>query len=122
MENAAFLQCTRCGHAWASRDDFLRDPNISLIGYQVSFIELRAGFFLFNHNCFTTLSLRVDQLTDLYDGPIFKDHAERAEHCPEYCLHKRDLRPCPVRCECASVREIIQAIQKISNGSKALED
>ena len=31
--------------------------------------------------------------------------------CPEFCLHKSELRPCPAKCECAYVREIIQVIK-----------
>jgi hypothetical protein len=33
------------------------------------------------------------------------------EECPGYCLHQDELQPCPARCECAYVREIIQIIR-----------
>ncbi|MEN6335732.1 MAG: hypothetical protein ABFE01_15885, partial [Phycisphaerales bacterium] len=46
----------------------------------------------------------------LYDGPMF--HVPRADikNCPGRCLRMVDLRPCPVRCGCAFVREIIHLI------------
>jgi hypothetical protein len=31
--------------------------------------------------------------------------------CPEFCLHRSKLNPCPAKCECAYIREIIQAIK-----------
>ena len=94
-----------------SREDFLKDPDLEMIGYQVHFENLNSGLFLFNHRCKSTLAIRADAFMDLYDGPIFKTRATETEACPEYCLHKSNLKPCPVECECGFVREIVQIVK-----------
>ena len=110
-KNDGFKQCTSCGFRWSTRDQFLEDPDIELVGYQVNFVELLLGFFLFNHSCGTTLAVLSEAFEDLYDGPVFSERATGSEECQEHCLHEDDLSPCPVQCECAFVREIIQYIK-----------
>ena len=107
-----FKKCPHCGQIWQSREEFLADKHIKIIGYQVNFQELELGLFLFNHfTCKTTMSLEAGQFTDLYEGPVIKLRNTGSESCPEYCLHKSELRSCPAECECAYVRDIIQTIQ-----------
>ena len=107
-----FKSCPLCAVIWATRDDFLSDPSLEIIGYQVNFYHLRAGLFLFNHSCKTTLAIKAGEFFDLYDGPIFTERKTRGPDCPAYCLHESELHVCPAQCECASVREIIQIIKK----------
>ena len=99
-----------CTVVWKNREQFLEDANVEIIGYQVDFKDLASGLFLFNHSCRTTLALEVSKFKDLYEGPIFAEHATGGDECPEYCLRECELRPCPARCECAYVREIIQTV------------
>jgi hypothetical protein len=99
-----------CQRAWETRADFLADPHLGIIGYQVAFSKLAEGFFLFNHSCGTTLARPVGEFQDLYDGPVIAHRATGSDECPGYCLRRGELRPCPAECECASVREIIQII------------
>jgi hypothetical protein len=107
-----FKKCTFCGHLWQSRKDFLEDAATDLIGYQVNFDNLSLGFFLFNHlNCGTTLGIPAGLFKDLYNGPVFTERLTNTEKCPELCLHESELEPCPEKCECAYVREIIQAVR-----------
>ena len=106
----SFKKCSKCGFVWPERASFLDDPNLRLIGYQADFEELMAGTFLFNHTCKTTLAIKADDFQDLYDGPMFTERMEGTEECGGHCLHKDDLRPCPMKCECAFVREIVQVI------------
>jgi hypothetical protein len=113
--NAVFKKCSLCDFVWSLRDDFLRDPNIEIIGYQVHFEELKEGFFLFNHSCKGTLTIPVVEFIDLYDGPIFKERVTGSEDCPGYCLYEEELGPCPAKCECAYIREIIQVVKNYKN-------
>jgi len=106
-----FCVCSNCGYMWKTRADFLNDEKIEIIGYQVSFKALRAGVFLFNHSCKGTFGLEVGKFEDLYDGPVFAERAVGSGNCPELCLHEDNLEPCPVKCECAFVREIIRLIK-----------
>jgi len=106
-----FKQCTNCGAQWETRDQFLSDPDIRIIGYQVNFIRLTSGFFMFNHSCHDTLSIQAKHFADLYTGPIFLEKMAGTDKCPEYCQRKDELKPCPIQCECAFVRDILNIIK-----------
>lgn len=111
----AFKKCSACGQEWDTREVFLSDPQVTTIGYQVSFMSLQAGCFLFNHaraDCRTTLSVPAGAFFDLYEGAIYEERKAGSSECPGYCLNRDDLRACPVRCECAFVRELLQTIIK----------
>lgn len=110
--HTAFKSCPSCGSQWPTRDAFLADPHLTLIGYQVSFKQLTAGILLFNHNCKTTLAIRAVEFRDIYDGPIFSQRATKGKDCGRHCFHQHDLEPCPAQCECAYVREIIQRLKR----------
>lgn len=107
-----FKQCPKCSFQWPRQLDFLGDPSLEAIGYQANFGDLMAGIFLFNHDCNGTLAVPADAFKDLYAGPIFKERATASRECPGHCLHEDDLDPCPARCECAYVREILQVVKK----------
>jgi hypothetical protein len=106
-----FKKCPMCGTSWRRRDDFLADPDIGVVGYQVNFRDLIAGIFLFNHNCGDTLALPVSAFRDLYSGPLFHERAVGTSECPGHCLRQDDLEPCPAKCECGFVREILQTVR-----------
>lgn len=109
----SYKNCNVCGHAWDSRAAFLGDPLIELIGYQVSFEDLKAGYFLFNHTvrgCGTTLAVPAGDFFDLYEGPIFEERLTGTQNCPGFCLNKGNMERCPERCECAYVREVLQVV------------
>jgi hypothetical protein len=107
-----FERCPSCETAWPTREDFLADPGVDLIGYRVSFADLLTGLFLFQHRCETLVTLHVGEFADLYEGPMFSIPRAGVMECPGYCLRMVDLRPCPVRCGCAFVREIIHLIDR----------
>ncbi len=111
MQSMCFKKCSKCGFKWPDRASFLTDTGLRMIGYQSNFDELMAGMFLFNHICKTTLAVSAEDFRDLYDGPIFVERLNGTEKCDGYCLHQDDLSPCPARCQCAYVREIIQVIR-----------
>lgn len=107
-----FRTCS-CGCEWTSREDFLSDPEIKIIGYQVNFVQLREGFFLFNHlakGCMTTMSIPAAVFLDLYSGQIFQDRLSGSFECSGQCLHQSNLAPCPAQCECAFVREVVSTV------------
>ncbi len=107
-----FKECSSCGHKWFARDDFLEDPALEIIGYQVNFDNLLGGNFLFKHSCGATLSLSVRYFNELYEGTIFTEPLTGTDDCPEYCLYQDQLEKCSARCECAFVRNIIDIIKK----------
>ena len=106
-----FKKCPACNSVWDSREGFLSDPDLKIIGYQVDFINLTEGLFYFSHSCKGTLAMAAGDFADLYGGPIFAERVTGSYECPIYCQRKDDLTPCPVECECAYVREIIQIVR-----------
>src|SRR5450759_267059 len=113
MTSAVFKKCS-CGKIWADRASFLSDATVNLIGYQVHFEELQAGFLLFNHliaDCGTTLALEVRDFADLYSGPVFEERMTGSQTCPGLCQHRESLERCTVQCECAFVREVLQIVR-----------
>ena len=107
----SFKKCTSCGEEWQSQTAFLADPNVSLLGLQVNFEDLLEGLILFNHSCKTTFSVQVSKFEDLYSGPKYIESATGTDECPGYCLNERELQPCPAKCCCTFVREILQEIK-----------
>jgi len=105
-------ECSPCGAEWTSRNAFLGDPDVDIVGYRANFDDLLAGSFHFNHACGTTLSLSVRHFNGLYEGTIFTERATGSDVCPDYCLYQDQLNTCPARCECAFVRNIIDIIKK----------
>jgi hypothetical protein len=104
---AAFKTCS-CGTVWRTREAFLSDPAVQIIGYSPHFRELELGWLHFNHHaCRTTLAMQVDQYADLYSGPRFADRRTGSADCPGYCLREDELRACPQQCECAWVRVVV---------------
>jgi len=111
-----FKICTKCAKNWKNRESFLDDPDVVLAGYQVNFRELKAGLFLFNHlECETTISINAEHFIDMYSGPMFEERLLGTKNCSENCLHEDNLQPCPAKCECAYVRDVIHKIDKNSN-------
>ncbi len=107
-----FKKCSCCEIPWFTRNEFLQDKNIELVGYQANFSQLELGFFLFNHlHCKSTLAIPAGVFSDLYEGPVFGERLTGAEPCPGYCLHEEFLQPCEAQCACAYVREIMQIVQ-----------
>jgi hypothetical protein len=110
-DSGVFKQCS-CKKVWRTREEFLDDPEVEIIGYQVDLEKLENGFFLFNHHaCKSTLGVTIFIFKDLYDGPVYTERKTGSEECPTFCLYKENLERCPAKCACAYVREIIQIIR-----------
>lgn len=107
-----FKQCPNCAQTWQNREEMLADPQVFIIGYQAHFQELEIGLFLFNHSCGTTFSIEARRFIDLYNGPVFKERKTGSPDCMGYCLKRDCLQPCPAKCECAYVRELVQIVDR----------
>ena len=115
----SFKQCTSCATQWQDQQQFLTDPDVSLLGLQVCFDDLRQGLVLFNHSCKTTFSVEVSKFENLYQGPVYTERLTASDDCPGYCLNERELKPCPAKCSCAFVREILQVIKEFPKKPRA---
>jgi hypothetical protein len=107
-----FKICSCCGNPWHCRDEFLRDANIDLIGYQANFYQLELGYFLFNHLiCESTIAINAGFFKNLYTGPVFDRRLTGTEFCQGFCEDVEILDPCDEKCDCAYVRDVIQTIK-----------
>ena len=109
----SFKVCPHCHYEWTARNELLADPSAPVIGYQVNYDDPEKGLFLFNHDapqCGTTMAVAAGEFTDLHDGPRFKQRRDDTV-CPGQCLHKDDFNPCPVECECAYVRDVLNKVR-----------
>jgi len=107
-----FKQCPACEKVWPTRENMLADNDVYIIGYQAHFENLSLGLFLFNHSCNGTFSIPADEFIDMYNGPVFDENLSGTKDCPGYCRHQKQLEPCPMQCECAYIREIIQMLKE----------
>ncbi len=113
-----FKACPCCDFLWLSREELLKDLTVNFVGYQVNFVQLGQGIFLFVHeSCGTTMAVRVQHFNDLYDGPVVSSRLTNTENCHRYCLYQEELGACPEQCECAFVREICQRILNWPKGN-----
>jgi len=113
-----FKVCPKCKYEWKTRDDFLCDPSISLIGFMASLKDFDKGSYLFNHvltdnRCNSTLAIYVSSFLDLYDGPIFEDLKAGSKESSGHCARVEDVERCNAHCRNAVAREIMHKIISI---------
>lgn len=108
-----FKKCPGCAFEWNKRDDFLKDKDLKLVGYEANFDVLPLGKLIFQHKCGATLALHAEGFSDLYKGPVYKERKTGGPECLGFCKVRDDLKPCPAKCECAWVRQLIQTINNI---------
>ena len=109
-----FKECPSCHHAWREREEFLSDPTLRVVGYQANMANMMAGLFLFQHDvpeCGTSLAIAAEEFADMHRGPIFEKCLYGTDRCPGYCMSSQSLLPCPAKCECAYVRDVLQEIR-----------
>jgi len=109
--NSLFKKCQNCGRVWRRREDFLEDPEIRTVGYQVNRQRLLNGLFYFHHECFTTLAIEVRHFRDLYIGTVHPHFDMGSENCPGYCAIRDSFNKCTNLCEGNFAREILYLIR-----------
>lgn len=110
--DTSFRTCSKCGFEWKSRQQFINDSEIVIIGYQANHVDLVPGFFYFNHSCKGTLTIRANAFEDLYDGPIYENNRKESELYHDYCLRQKGSRHFLFKCECVYVKQIIRIFEE----------
>ncbi|MFN3134693.1 MAG: hypothetical protein ACK44H_03875 [Candidatus Kryptonium sp.] len=62
-----FKKCPMCKNVWETRDEFLNDENLKLIGYQKYMGLYGGGYLLFKHktkSCGTTIAVKATSFSD----------------------------------------------------------
>jgi len=114
-KNSCFKVCTKCKTVWKTRDDFIQDPGIKIIGFMASREGVEKGVYLFNHllpgnACNTTMGLFVADFMDLYAGPVYAELEMGGDNCSGHCKNIDDLQQCRAHCRNAMARDIIQEL------------
>ena len=105
-----------CNHIWHNRKQFLSDKKIVITGYMANPTDLELGIFTFNHLvCQGTLSIRAGYFLDLYEQEIYNKSQYGSPVCLGKCQAPDNLDSCPVECECAYVRQVIQIIKQMGH-------
>lgn len=86
-----------------------------MAGYQAHFEDLTGGLFIFTHmheGCGTSLGIPVVDFMPLSENPILSTRGvQPSSDCPGLCMREGCLDPCPRKCECNWVREILLKIK-----------
>ena len=109
-----FRKCD-CGQSWETRDEFLQDKMVKIIGYQPDFVSRKYSHFLFFHRakgCGGFIGIRASEFGDLRETAYPKDLCFGEEDCPGYCTDTLDLRVCSVACRNATDREVAARISR----------
>lgn len=112
MSDGIFKRCTCCGHVWETRDGFLHDPRVDVIGYQVNFEDKKLGWLYFNHlvpGCATTIAMQMDAFENLVGSPVWEFMSK--PDCSGVCLRADDRAACPSACECEWASGVLQFIR-----------
>lgn len=105
-----------CNYIWHNRKQFLSDNNIVITGYMANPSALDLGIFTFNHLiCKGTFSVRAGYFLDLYEHEIYGESHFGSDKCLGKCMDHDNLEACPVKCECAYVRQVIQIIKQMGH-------
>ncbi len=62
-----FKKCPMCNNIWNSKEEFLNDENVNLIGYQKYMGLYGGGYLLFKHRtkfCGTTIAIKAAFFSD----------------------------------------------------------
>jgi len=112
-KNTDYRKCN-CGKTWKTRDEFLRDKAVKIIGYQPDFINHKYNHFLFHHKtkgCGLFFAVRASDFSDLREKECPNDLCFGHDDCPRYCTDTFELRVCSVTCRNASDRIIASKIK-----------
>ena len=107
-----FRECD-CGRSWKTRDEFLKDRYVKILGYQPDFVNHKYNHFLFVHRtkgCGQFFAVRASDFGDLREKECPNELCTGHSECPGYCLDTFDLRVCSVTCRNASDRILASKI------------
>ena len=108
---SVFKRCSTCDREWSTRDEFLHDPEVVLVGYQSTFTVTEPGLFLFNHSCDSTIAIDADAFADMYGEEIRQSCEAHLDNHPEYCCKGMTGEDEPKACICKFSRTIVDTLR-----------
>jgi hypothetical protein len=108
-----FHTCGTCRDGWTTWQDFLRDPDLRIVGLQAVPDEPDENLLLFEHRCGTSISIPAKRLRHLLpdpdDGaglPLLMGSPE----CGLHCMDLEDLIACDRPCANARDRRLLEIV------------
>lgn len=115
MESLPFKVCTKCGHKWQTKEQFVLDPHVHVFGYNAMFEQPEEGVFLLTHDsedCMHSFSIKVGELSSMYRGKRYRDLKFLGDDCESRCFKVNDLGPCRAECCMRWPRDILQCLRE----------
>jgi len=99
-----------CRKQWATRQEFLADPNLRLLGLQAVPHHADGNLLMFEHDCGTTVSVLAWRLRDLLPpeqrGEEDLPSLYGSEQCSGFCNKLEELSACDLACSSARDRRL----------------
>ena len=112
--SAPFRTCGMCRKTWATREDFLEDPGIRLLGLQAVPELADANVLVFEHECGTSVSVLAHKLRDLLAPAEAHDATlpllYGTEACQKLCTNIASRSTCDRPCRNAYDRRLSTGI------------
>jgi hypothetical protein len=115
MADQPFRVCRVCGHSWNSWQDFISDPQVSLVGLQSVPWLPEASVLVFNHDRCGGMSVRTSVVRELLGEPDGSEH--ETEPCQGCFRDLGDLARCEVPCVVAADRRLTLRVLRSSESS-----
>jgi hypothetical protein len=101
-----------CRKAWATREDFLEDPSLKLLGLQVVAELPDANLIVWEHECGTSVSVLARRMHDLLSPPVDGDTWPlplllNSPDCQQLCTSLENLLACDRPCRNAFDRRVM---------------
>jgi hypothetical protein len=95
--------CDGCGKEWNRLAPFLRDPDLTFIGYKAFLENFQKGIYVFSHSCGSNLQVPVSRFIRPRSGgkSLIASHA-----CPGLCYYETSLQACSAVCDGSPYRRI----------------
>jgi len=105
-----FRTCGMCRRSWATREEFLEDPALKLLGLQVVAELPDANLIMWEHECGTSVSVLARRLRDLL-GPVDGGAWPLplllgSKDCQQLCTKLENLGACDRPCRNAFDRRV----------------
>jgi len=111
-----FATCGSCAHVWPTWDEFVRDSQLRMLGFQGTLGHPDTNLLVFEHRCGSTVSVLTKRLRHLLPEPVHGVNLRSLRgtlDCPGHCLSLADLEACDRPCTNARDRELIKLVQQL---------
>jgi hypothetical protein len=118
-----FRTCGMCRKPWATRQDFITDPSLRLLGLQAVPDYPDANLLVYEHDCGTSVSVLASRLRDLVaaeePGEAELPLLRGSEECGGFCNRLESLEACGRRCRNARDRRLTLWLAEQQKGRAA---